>query len=62
MTSNTRWRKSSFSGGGANDCVEVDRHSEYVGIRDSKTPQASIAIGVDGFSRFLTAIKDNTLV
>ncbi|KAA2251206.1 DUF397 domain-containing protein [Solihabitans fulvus] len=25
MTNNTRWRKSSYSGGGNNDCVELDR-------------------------------------
>lgn len=30
------WRKSSYSGAGANDCVEVAVHTEVVGVRDSK--------------------------
>lgn len=32
----TRWRKSSYSGGGNNDCVEVAVGAEVVGVRDSK--------------------------
>ncbi len=36
------WRKSSYSEGGANDCVEVaDGHPGIVPVRDSKTPEAS---------------------
>ncbi|NEC90963.1 DUF397 domain-containing protein [Streptomyces sp. SID12501] len=35
------WRKSSYSGGGANDCVEVaDGHVGLVPVRDSKAPCA----------------------
>jgi hypothetical protein len=36
MTDNGRWRKSSFSGGGGNACVEVAGGLEAV--RDSKNP------------------------
>jgi hypothetical protein len=33
------WRKSSYSEGGANDCVEVaDGYPGLVPVRDSKTP------------------------
>jgi hypothetical protein len=35
MTSK-EWRKSSYSGGGDNDCVEVAVGSKTVGVRDSK--------------------------
>ncbi|WP_405972726.1 DUF397 domain-containing protein [Streptomyces sp. NBC_00988] len=51
------WRKSSYSQGGANDCVEVaDGHPNLVPVRDSKTPAApplilaavSWAVFVDG--------------
>ncbi|MBA0126706.1 DUF397 domain-containing protein [Haloechinothrix sp. YIM 98757] len=38
MTSSTRWRKSSYSGGENNACVEIDRRAEVTGIRDSKVP------------------------
>ncbi|MFD5015169.1 DUF397 domain-containing protein, partial [Streptomyces chartreusis] len=36
------WRKSSYSEGGANDCVEVsDDHPGIVPVRDSKRPDDS---------------------
>jgi hypothetical protein len=38
--STTRWRKSSFSGGTENNCVELDRRADRTGIRDSKDPAA----------------------
>ena len=31
-----RWRKSSYSGNGGGDCVEVARHGGMVLVRDSK--------------------------
>ncbi|GAA2269802.1 hypothetical protein GCM10010145_00140 [Streptomyces ruber] len=35
------WRKSSYSDGGANNCVEVsDGHPGIVPVRDSKVPGA----------------------
>jgi hypothetical protein len=30
------WRRSSYSGGGNNDCVEVAFRADAVGVRDSK--------------------------
>jgi hypothetical protein len=38
MTPETQggWRKSSYSGGGDNDCVEVAFAASAVGVRDSK--------------------------
>ena len=33
----TGWIKSSFSGGGDDNCVEV-RYADSVGVRDSKNP------------------------
>ena len=40
------WRKSSYSGSGDNDCVEVALGQEAVGVRDSKNtdgPQLAVA-------------------
>lgn len=34
------WRKSSYSGGGNTNCVEVARFSRAVGVRDSKNREA----------------------
>lgn len=33
------WRKSSFSNGGNNACVEVRRETAATGVRDSKNPR-----------------------
>ncbi|MFD5318500.1 DUF397 domain-containing protein [Streptomyces sp. NPDC127098] len=39
--STARWRKSSYSNGGQNNCVEVaDGFAAVVPVRDSKTPEA----------------------
>lgn len=39
--STAAWRKSSYSQGGANDCVEVaDGYTGLVPVRDSKTPMS----------------------
>lgn len=37
----SEWRKSSFSGSGAQDCVEVS-YSTEVHLRDSKNPDGGI--------------------
>ena len=36
------WRKSTFSGDPANECVEVSFSSNAVGLRDSKNPDGPI--------------------
>lgn len=57
-TNNARWRKSSHSGGGANDCVELDRRPGSTGIRDSKAPCAGHLIITDqAFRAFLAHIQ-----
>jgi hypothetical protein len=52
------WRKSTRSGNGGSDCVEVARLPGVVGVRDSKDP-AGPALRIDpaGWSAFLTAVK-----
>jgi hypothetical protein len=56
-----RWRKSSYSGsngGGGDTCVEIARtEAAWVGVRDSKYPEAGVLVfGAGAFERFLTAI------
>lgn len=40
MIKDTRWRKSSYSGGTQNNCVELDRSLSRTHVRDSKSPAA----------------------
>ena len=42
------WRKSSYSDGGANNCVEVaDGYAGVVPVRDSKTPSGRPLVFAD---------------
>ncbi|HVK22993.1 MAG TPA: DUF397 domain-containing protein [Actinokineospora sp.] len=38
----SRWRKSSFSGGGNTNCVELDLADTVSAIRDSKNPTGPV--------------------
>ncbi|WP_431042853.1 DUF397 domain-containing protein [Streptomyces sp. P1-3] len=55
----TAWRKSSYSDGGANNCVEVaDGDPRAVPVRDSKDPHGpALTFPADAWSAFLSAIK-----
>ena len=36
------WRKSSYSGGGASNCVEVASAGQHLALRDSKNPSGPV--------------------
>ncbi|MFJ3800105.1 DUF397 domain-containing protein [Streptomyces sp. NPDC090088] len=59
--SNAVWRKSSYSDGGDNNCVEVaDGHPGIVPVRDSKLPAArTLLFSGPSWSRFVAAVKGN---
>ncbi|WP_405615808.1 DUF397 domain-containing protein [Streptomyces sp. NBC_00076] len=50
------WRKSSYSDGGANNCVEVaDGYAGLVPVRDSKVPDGQVLVfGATTWATFLT--------
>nr|WP_082860135.1 DUF397 domain-containing protein [Alloactinosynnema sp. L-07] len=51
------WRKSSFSSGTDNDCVEVALTPDHAGIRDSKnTHGPSLAIAPLAWSTFISKV------
>ncbi|MGW0824871.1 DUF397 domain-containing protein [Streptomyces sp. NPDC002845] len=54
------WRKSSYSEGGANDCVEVaDGYAGIVPVRDSKTPAARpLVFSVASWSAFVSNVRE----
>ncbi|GGX19583.1 DUF397 domain-containing protein [Streptomyces chartreusis] len=57
--STAAWRKSSYSEGGANDCLEVsDDHPGIVPVRDSKRPDGgSLIFSASSWSAFTAGVK-----
>ncbi|MEU6909385.1 DUF397 domain-containing protein [Streptomyces coeruleorubidus] len=55
---NTRWRKSSYSGNTGGDCVEVaDLGTPGVAVRDSKNPEAGIlTVSPEAYAAFVTHV------
>ena len=58
MSSAIRWRKSSFSGGGGAQCVELACVDGGSAVRDSKAPGAgALVFSRCAFGAFLTGVK-----
>ncbi|MCW2872026.1 DUF397 domain-containing protein [Actinacidiphila oryziradicis] len=59
----TTWRKSSYSGGSANDCLEVaDGLPGVMPVRDSKVPHGpALSFPADAWTAFVSAVKAGTL-
>ncbi|MGW3658610.1 DUF397 domain-containing protein [Streptomyces sp. NPDC005151] len=54
----TGWFKSSYSGGGQGECLEVAGGYAAVPVRDSKTPNGpALVFSADGWSSFVGAVK-----
>jgi hypothetical protein len=54
-----RWRKSSYSGNGGSDCVEVARNlPRVVAVRDSKNPAGpALTVAAAGWRNFVGEVK-----
>lgn len=54
-----RWQKSSYSGNGGGDCVEVALNlPNVIGVRDSKNPAGPVLMIEPGqWRRFITDVK-----
>ncbi|MFJ7081612.1 DUF397 domain-containing protein [Streptomyces griseus] len=58
----TGWFKSSYSGGGNGECLEVARGHVGVPVRDSKAADGpAVVFSADGWSSFATALKNGDL-
>ncbi|WUO30846.1 DUF397 domain-containing protein [Streptomyces sp. NBC_00286] len=54
---NTRWRKSSYSGNTGGECVEVADLTPHIAVRDSKNPEAgAFTVTPDAFAAFVTSL------
>ncbi|MFC9130502.1 DUF397 domain-containing protein [Streptomyces sp. NPDC057099] len=56
------WRKSSYSDGGDNNCLEVAGNClGAVPVRDSKLPHSPILVfGANSWESFLVGVKDDS--
>lgn len=56
--STATWRKSSYSDGGASNCVEIaDGHAGLVPVRDSKVPHGPVLVfGRASWASFVTEL------
>jgi hypothetical protein len=58
MPERTNWRKSSYSGGGSGNCVEVAHAAEAVAVRDSKHATGPmITVAPAAWQVFLTTVR-----
>jgi hypothetical protein len=56
--SGVTWRKSSYSDGGDNNCVEVaDGFPGVVPVRDSKTLGAALVVSAGAWAAFVESVK-----
>ncbi|WP_328918415.1 DUF397 domain-containing protein [Streptomyces jietaisiensis] len=61
-TSELTWFKSSYSGGGGDNCIEIAVRTEAVLVRDSKdTDRQALAVSRDAWSAFTTLAADARL-
>lgn len=58
----TRWYKSSYSGGGESECLEVARGHAPLPVRDSKnTSGPALHFSANGWTSFIGALKNGHL-
>ncbi|MCP9945041.1 DUF397 domain-containing protein [Streptomyces somaliensis] len=51
------WQKSSFSGGGGEDCVEVAQHDGDIMMRESDDPGTVITTSREKLRAFILGVK-----
>jgi hypothetical protein len=60
--SHARWRKSSFSGGGGSNCVEVADAGQAIAVRDSKDALGPVLVfGQHVWRQFAAKMKTERL-
>ncbi|WP_103529801.1 DUF397 domain-containing protein [Streptomyces sp. SM12] len=54
-TTHISWRKSSYSGSGEGQCVEIADRGTLVGLRDSKATENSLTVSREAFAAFVNS-------
>ncbi|MFG2673021.1 DUF397 domain-containing protein [Streptomyces sp. SID11233] len=60
MNTGIEWQKSSFSGGGGEQCLEVAQHADQIMMRESDDPWAVTTISRARFAAFIRGVKAGT--
>jgi hypothetical protein len=55
--SESNWQKSSFSGGGGNNCIEVAPYGEQMAIRESTRPDSIVTTDIEALRTLLFRVK-----
>jgi Domain of unknown function (DUF397) len=62
MNSKHEWRKSSHSGGGSGNCIEIAESPETVHVRDSKDKSGpTLAFGTGAWAAFIEFARQHTV-
>ncbi|MEV5674281.1 MULTISPECIES: DUF397 domain-containing protein [unclassified Streptomyces] len=57
MNTEIEWQKSSFSGGGGEQCVEIAEHAGEILMRESDAPGAVTTTSRAKFAAFIEGVK-----
>ncbi|MFF2957645.1 DUF397 domain-containing protein [Streptomyces sp. NPDC057963] len=57
MSADIEWQKSSFSGGGGEQCIEVARHTDDILMRESDDPSVVTTTSRAKFAAFIQGVK-----
>jgi hypothetical protein len=57
MSADIEWQKSSFSGGGGEQCIEVAQHAGEILVRESDDPRVVTRTSRSKFAAFIQGVK-----
>ncbi|TVL92468.1 DUF397 domain-containing protein [Streptomyces sp. SAJ15] len=57
MSADIQWQRSSFSGGGGEQCIELAQTSDAILIRESDDPRAVITTTRSKLDAFISGVK-----
>ncbi|MEU3184693.1 DUF397 domain-containing protein [Streptomyces sp. NPDC006923] len=57
MSTPIKWQKSSFSGGGGEQCVEIAEHNGAILMRESDDPNMVTTTDRSKFAAFIAGVK-----
>ncbi|MEU5424043.1 DUF397 domain-containing protein [Streptomyces olivoreticuli] len=53
----TNWQRSSFCGGGGNNCMEMRASGDSIQVRESEAPKGVVTLTRDQLAAFVAGVK-----